>query len=162
MEAVTVALGSNLGDRLSYLRKAALFLDEISEIPVRKSSIWESEPIGNARYTFYNCVAVIGTSKSPAELLKILKTFEQTCGREANPERWGPRILDLDIIRFGERRVAEPNLVIPHPEYHRRRFVLLPVQELEPGWTDPQSGKSVKRMIEQAPPLKIKQTDLDW
>ncbi len=162
METVVVAAGSNLGDRLKNLQHAAHFLEEISSGAVQKASIWESEPVGGAKFTFYNSVAKINTAYSPSSLLQMLKEFEQVCGREKNPERWGPRILDLDIIRFGNLVIENENLIIPHPEYSRRLFVLLPMNEIDGSWVDVTTRKSMSTMLSEAPEIEIKKTNFDW
>ena len=162
METVIIALGSNLGDRLATIQKAGRYLEKLSEMPVRKGSIWESEPVGPARYPFYNTAAEIVTSLLPKDLLLKLKEFEQECGREKNPVRWGPRILDMDIIRYGNLVVDTDNLIIPHPEYKNRLFVLLPMEEIDGNWRDPQNQKTVSEMIITAPQIEIKKTGLYW
>lgn len=162
METVVIAAGSNLGNRLKNLQNAARFLEQISKSPVQKASIWESEPVGGAQFTFYNSVAKISTPHSPDNLLQMLKEFEQLCGREKNPERWGPRILDLDIIRYGDLVIENENLIIPHPEYNRRLFVLLPMNEIDGSWVDITTRKSMSTMLGEAPEIKIKKTKFDW
>lgn len=162
MEEVVVAAGSNLGDRLEYLQKAGKFLEKLSEGPVSKSSIWESEPVGDAKFTFLNSAAKISTGLQPAELLHQLKEFEQTCGREKNPQRWGPRVIDLDIIRYGNLVIHQESLIIPHSEYQKRLFVLLPMLQIDAGWRDPRTGLSVEEMAEQAPGIEIHQTEYSW
>lgn len=162
MEKVTIALGSNLGNRLQTLRKAGEFLSVLSEKPVKKASIWESEPVGGAKYRFYNTVAQISTTLPAAVLLGQLKQFEQQCGREQNPVRWGPRILDLDIIHYGSLAVQNESLIIPHPEYQNRLFVLMPLFEIDNAWHDPVTHTLISDLIEQAPEIEIKKTELTW
>lgn len=162
MEPVIVAVGSNLGDRLTNLQKTGVFLDQLSEKPIEKASIWESEPVGPSKFQFYNTVAKIYTSLPPQELLVRLKEFEQKMGREKNPERWGPRILDLDIIRYSDLVIQTESLIIPHPEYSRRLFVLLPLQEVDPNWTDPKNGKTVSEVVKTAPEMDIHKTEHRW
>lgn len=162
METVVIAVGSNLGDRLDYLKQAGEFLSGLSEGIAKKSSIWESEPVGGAEYTFLNSTVLIETTREPGDLLKLLKKFEQECGREKVPQRWGPRVLDLDIIGFGDLVIDRETLIIPHPEYHRRLFVLCPMKEIIPGWTDPVTLKGLREMIGEAPAIEIKKTDLSW
>ena len=162
MEEVIIAVGSNLGDRLSNLQKAGNFLDSLSKETIEKSSIWESEPVGAAKYTFYNAAAKIKTDLSPLSLLHALKSFEQKCGREKNPDRWGPRILDLDIICYGNLVMDKESLIIPHPEYHERLFVLLPMQEIDKNRRDPVTNKRLDQMIGAAPLIDIKKTQMNW
>ncbi len=162
MEPVIVAVGSNLGDRLSIIQQTGIFLEQLSEIPVEKASIWESEPVGPSKFHFYNTVAKIYTSLSPQKLLAKLKAFEHQMGREKNPERWGPRILDLDIIRYSDLVIQAESLIIPHPEFSRRLFVLLPMQEVDPNWQDPISGKTVSEVVKAAPEMDIHKTEYRW
>ncbi len=162
METVTVAVGSNLGNRLKTIRKAGEFLSGLSVSPIKKASVWESEPVGKAKYRFYNTTAEISTELSPAQLLEKLKSFEQACGREENPVRWGPRILDLDIIRYDNLVMQNEELVIPHPEYSKRLFVLLPMAEINETWLDPITQTPISEMIKNAPEIDIQKTDLNW
>lgn len=162
MEPVIVAVGSNLGDRLSIIQQTGTFLNQISEKPIKKASIWESEPVGPSKFQFYNTAAKIYTSLSPQELLYKLKEFEQKMGREKNPERWGPRILDLDIIRYSNLVIQTESLIIPHPEFSRRLFVLLPMLEIDPNWLDPISGKTVSEAVKEAPEMEIHKTEYRW
>ncbi|MDX1642239.1 MAG: 2-amino-4-hydroxy-6-hydroxymethyldihydropteridine diphosphokinase, partial [Balneolaceae bacterium] len=155
MEPVIIAVGSNMGDRLSYIQKAGEFLENLSEGEIKKSSIWESEPVGDAKYDFLNCAAKIETSLSPEDLLVHLKDFERSCGREANPVRWGPRVVDLDLIGYGDLVIQREGLIIPHPEYSNRLFVLLPLQEIDSEWRDPKSHKSVEQLTDEAPRMDI-------
>lgn len=162
MESVIIAAGSNLGDRHGVLKKAGAFLDTLSAGDVKKSSIWESEPIGPSKYAFLNCAARIKTRLGPAKLLKRLKGFEQQMGRKKNSKRWGPRVLDLDIITWGSLVIHEENLIIPHPEYSKRQFVLLPMSEITHGWIDPITGKTLIDYLKSAPDMQIEKTKLTW
>jgi len=162
MEPVVIAAGSNLGNRQAILQKAGDFLESLSEGAVKKSSVWESEPVGPALYPFLNSVIKIESSMSAVQLLTKLKSFEIEMGREANSERWSPRILDLDIIGYGGLVIHSENLIIPHPEYTRRLFVLLPVKEVDPEWTDPLTGSAINDILDEAPDMKIIKTNLNW
>jgi len=162
MAQVIIALGSNLGNRLHYLQKAAHRLSEISDSKINKSSLWESEPVGNAKYSFLNGVISIETRIKPLILLKKLKDFEQQLGREKEPVRWGPRIIDLDIISYDDLVVQSNSLIIPHPEYRKRLFVLLPLREIEPSWKDPETEESIHNIINKAPLIDIEITDYNW
>ncbi len=162
MESVIIAAGSNLGDRQSMLKNAGKFLDTISETQVQKSSIWESEPVGPSKFTFLNSAAKITTDAQPLELLYVLKEFEQKMGRKKDSPRWGPRILDLDIIAFGRLVIHKESLIIPHPEYSRRLFVLLPMLEITQNWSDPGTQKSLQESLKNAPDMRIDKTKLSW
>lgn len=162
MESVIIGVGSNLGERLQVLQQAGDFLESLSTGSIEKASIWESEPIGPAKFPFLNTVVKIETEKNPTQLLQLLKEFEQKMGREKKPERWGPRILDLDIIAFGDLVIQEENLIIPHSEYRRRLFVLLPLQEVDAKWMDPSTQTSISNMVNKAPDMQIHKTDHTW
>lgn len=162
MEEVIIAIGSNLGDRLTMIRNAGLFLDSLSESDVVRASVWESEPVGGAKYTFLNTAAKITTRLTPTELLKKLKDYERLSGRDANPTRWGPRILDLDIVRYGKLVFENDSLIIPHPEYQNRLFVLLPMKEIDRDWIDPQSRLSLDELIKNAPKMELQKTNDRW
>lgn len=162
MATVVIAAGSNLGDRLEHIQSAGSWLNKLSSGKVLKSSVWESEPVGGAKYTFYNCLAVIESELPAEELLKQLKDFEKKCGREENPVRWGPRVLDLDIIAYNSLAIRSDNLIIPHPEYHNRLFVLLPLKEVLPDWVDPVQAQDIDQMIKNAPSMNIHKTELNW
>lgn len=162
MEQVIVAVGSNLGSREDMINQAGGFLDDISESPVIKSSVWESEPIGPSEFSFLNSVAQIGTSLTPVELLSNLKEFERQSGRKNQHIKWGPRLLDLDIIAFGGLVIQTETLIIPHPEYINRLFVLLPLQDIAPGWVDPVTKTPIISLIKKSPEIQIQKTNLTW
>lgn len=162
MDPVIVALGSNLGNRHKMLKNAGKYLESISGKGILKSSIWESEPVGPAKYTFLNAAVKIYTEQPPSALLATLKSYEKRAGRDLAGRRWGPRILDLDIIACGNLVIHEETLIIPHPEYHRRPFVLLPMKEVFPGWTDPETGRHIDEMVSMAPDMSIEKTNLTW
>ena len=161
METVIVAIGANFGDRLKSFQSASDFLEVLSLKPIVKSSIWESEPVGPAKYTFYNGAVKITTDLSPQNLLDQLKDFEKDAGR-TQTERWGPRVLDLDIIRYGNLVIDKDTLIIPHPEYRKRLFVLKPMLEIDPDWVDISTGTPIQQMVEYAPRMEIEKTDISW
>lgn len=162
MEEVVIATGSNLGNRLDYIQRAGEFLQSLSGGKILKASVWESEPVGGAKFPFLNSAAKIETFLPAEDLLHKLKVFEKQCGREQNPKRWGPRVIDLDIIRYGNLVIQKENLIIPHPEYSKRLFVLLPMLQIDSEWRDPRTGKTVKDMADQAPQIEIHQTSFRW
>lgn len=162
MEEAIIAIGSNLGDRHQMVVKAGEFLHSCSINNLEKSSIWESEPIGGAQFTFYNSVAKIKTSLTPHQLLNKLKQFEQDCGRDPNPTKWSPRVLDLDIICYGNLVMDDDNLIIPHPEYKNRLFVLYPIHEIDQTWRHPKTNELITDLIQKAPDMDITKKDLQW
>ena len=138
MTRAYVGLGSNLGDREQAIRSAAAAIDA-----TRLSTIRETEPWGyEDQPLFLNAVAEIETELGPRELLGELLDVERRLGRErgAGP-RYGPRTIDLDLLLYGDETVSEPNLTVPHPHLHERRFVLEPLSELDAGLVVPGLGR---------------------
>ncbi len=124
-------MGSNVGDRLSYMLKALELLKSLGEV-LRVSTIYESKAWGvvNQR-DFLNCVVKFKTELEPVELLRRLKEIEKLVGRKER-ERWGPREIDIDILLYEKDILMLSFLVVPHPYLTRRDFVLVPLLELEP------------------------------
>jgi 2-amino-4-hydroxy-6-hydroxymethyldihydropteridine diphosphokinase len=131
-ERVYVALGSNLGEREAHLAHARRRLGALPDTRlVAVSRVEETDPIGPvAQGAYLNQMVLLETSLSPAELLAHCRAIEAERGR-ARRERWGPRTLDLDIVRYGARAVQEPDLTIPHPELPNRRFWQREIAEIE-------------------------------
>lgn len=131
---VFLALGSNLGDRAGSLRAALGLLDEDAQIRVVcVSQFHEFDAVGGppGQGAFLNAAVELRTRLSPRSLLALLLTIETRLGRERR-ERWGPRTIDLDLLLFGEQRIEEPELIVPHPRMWERPFVLRPLQEICP------------------------------
>lgn len=162
MARVVIALGSNLNDPHQQLREAGEYLQDISEKDVIKSSIYQSEPIGPSDNDFLNSVAILETSQKPSTLFEQLKEQEIKQGRPSRYPKWTARTLDLDIIAWDDLVIETDSLIIPHQEYTRRLFVLLPLKEVLPDWHDPVSAQHVDQLIEEAPGLKIVKTSLNW
>ena len=129
---VYVALGSNLGDRQAHLHAARTALASLPDTSLLAASkIEETAPLGGKRQPAYlNQMVLLETTLEPRALLLALQAIERQEGRERT-ERWGSRTLDLDIVRFGNRRVSEPDLIIPHPELSNREFWRRELAEIE-------------------------------
>jgi len=132
-EAVFVALGSNVGDREHHLAFAREHLAALPRTTVASvSRVEETAPVGPvAQGPFLNQMVLLLTELSPRALLDHCLAIERAAGRERG-ERWGPRTLDLDIVKYGNRAVCEPGLVVPHPELPNRDFWRRELDELEP------------------------------
>ncbi len=131
MTRVWLALGSNLGDRAGYLKAAREALPQAGVKLVQASRVAETEPIGvKDQPRFLNQVLEVETALEPRPLLEAVKAIEQQLGRTSG-ERWGPREIDIDILRFDGRTVDEPGLHIPHTELRNRPFLLDLLEDLE-------------------------------
>ncbi|MDZ7689648.1 MAG: 2-amino-4-hydroxy-6-hydroxymethyldihydropteridine diphosphokinase [Balneolaceae bacterium] len=162
MATATVGIGSNVGDRLQHLSKAKKFLSDLSKSGLRASSIYISEPVGSSERNFFNAVVQLQTDRSPRVFIKQLKQYEADHGRPKDHPRWEARTIDLDIIAYGDLVIQKDNLIIPHPEYRQRLFVLLPLRELQTNWVDPETDRPVDELIDEAPSLIIHKTKLAW
>jgi len=131
-ERVAIALGSNIGDRARLLAQARAAIERLPDTTlVAASPVEETAPIGPvAQGPFLNQMLLVETGLEPRALLDALLDIERAQGR-VRGERWGPRTIDCDIVLFGERRVREPDLVIPHPELMRREFWLRELKDLD-------------------------------
>ena len=141
-----IGLGSNLGDRASHLNYAISRLRKLLD-HLRASRFRDTVPVGAAgpQPLFLNA-AVTGETAMPArELLDALLAIEDERGRE-RPYPNAPRSLDLDLILFGDARIDEPGLIVPHPRFRERRFVLEPLVEIAPEMKDPVTGKTVREL----------------
>jgi 2-amino-4-hydroxy-6-hydroxymethyldihydropteridine diphosphokinase len=148
---VFLGLGSNLGDREAAMDDAlARLATRAVRVRVR-SSTWLTEPVGGPpQGWFLNAVAGVETALLPAELLAACLAVEREMGR-VRAERNGPRTIDVDILLYGERRIDEPGLTVPHPRLHERRFVLAPLAEVAPALVHPVLGRSVAELLERCP-----------
>ncbi len=142
-----IALGSNLGDRaLAIARATAQLADE--ELSVTRSApIYQTAPVGPpGQPEYYNTVVEVETTKTPDALLDHVKRLEKALGRTESV-RWGPRVIDLDILLYGGDVLRGPRLVVPHPEMHHRAFVLVPLLDLAPELMVPGLGLSVRSLL---------------
>jgi 2-amino-4-hydroxy-6-hydroxymethyldihydropteridine diphosphokinase len=144
---VFVGLGSNVGDRRRFLRKAVEALGRLPGTRVVKvSRVYETSPVGPRQRDFLNAAAEVRTALSPAALLAALKAAERSLGRRPRG-KWGPREIDLDILYFGGRVARRGRLRVPHPRRAERLFVLKPLAELAPRFRDPLLKKTVASLL---------------
>jgi 2-amino-4-hydroxy-6-hydroxymethyldihydropteridine diphosphokinase len=134
-----IGIGSNVGDRIHFSRRAVEELTRAEGVEVSAiSSFYETSPVGGPpQRSFINMVVRISTQLEPRALLELCKRIEDRIGREPSEIKWGPRVIDLDVLTYGEEKTNEPDLEIPHPRMTQRRFVLVPLLEIDPEATDP-------------------------
>jgi len=150
-ENIFLGLGSNVGDRGKYLRRAVDLLSGACGTFLRSSKVYETEPWGNKRQSaFLNQVIEIKTHHQPRELLDYCQHVENTLHRRRYI-RWGPRTIDIDILLYGDVILKEERLTIPHPELKIRRFVLVPLAELVPDLMVPGLQSSVSELLKGCP-----------
>lgn len=143
----TLLLGSNLGDKALYLKRARDLLDRQGVRILGASSIHETEPWGNHdQPTFLNQVICVLSKQEPEEMLALCQLIEQLCDRKRT-EHWGARTLDIDILAAEQLVVNTEALLIPHPLLHQRAFALMPMAELQPDWVHPILQKTTTQML---------------
>jgi len=146
---VYIGLGTNLGARRGNISRAIGLLGEKIDI-ISCSSIYETEPVGRKDQNwFLNCVVAAQTGFSPDVLFELVKDIESRIGRKRGA-RWGPRIIDLDILAYGDMVLKRGELKIPHPEMHRRGFVLIPLGEIAPDFIHPVYKKNIPALLKKA------------
>jgi 2-amino-4-hydroxy-6-hydroxymethyldihydropteridine diphosphokinase len=147
---VFIGLGSNLGDKKRNLQEAIAHLEKSGLVTIVSiSPFYDTEPQGvKDQPNFLNCVIKVLTVKEPEELLTVLKEIERKMGRK-EVGRWGPRIIDLDILFYDTIVLRNNGLRIPHPEAHKRWFVLKPMSDIEPDFEHPVLKKSIRELLEE-------------
>lgn len=144
-----IALGSNLGDSLVIVESA---IEAIARVPgvqlIERSHLYKTAPVGPPQPDYINACVLVYTLLSPDTLLSVLLEIERQFGR-VRRERWGPRLLDLDLLLYGNRIVNTPTLQLPHPRMRDRAFVLWPLAEIAPDWVEPVTLKTMKDLRDQ-------------
>ncbi len=151
METVFIGFGSNVGDRVDYCDRAVTLLSLLPHSRLAGVSLlYETEPVRDrtdpGEGWFLNGVVQLETDMKPRSLLTTLQEIERALGRD-DDDRSGPRTIDLDILFYGDHVMKEPGLTIPHPRLHQRRFVLMPMNELDPLWIHPMLKQSVAQLL---------------
>lgn len=148
MTVVFLGLGSNLGDRHSYLLSAVAKLSSFFPLELKVSSVFESAPyLGKDQPNYLNQVVSGETFMDPIELLQCCAEIEKSLGRKRN-EKWESRTIDIDILYFGQEIIELPELSIPHYDIKNRAFFLFPLQELAQEWIDPQHQSTIAKMVQ--------------
>lgn len=145
MVTVYLSIGSNLGDREKNIFVATKYITKFSKI-VKTSFLYETSPVGylNQPY-FINCALQIDTDLGPISLLTKLKSIEKLLGRKKT-FHWDKRIIDLDILFYSNAIIQTPELIVPHKELHKRKFVLYPLEEIAPDYVHPILKKTVSQL----------------
>jgi 2-amino-4-hydroxy-6-hydroxymethyldihydropteridine diphosphokinase len=161
VDEIVIAVGSNKGQRRRHLCSAYQEVNTL--MPIRSASpVYLSEPVGPSQRNFLNAVWIAETDKDPHQLLATLKEIEQAHGRNLDAPRWSARSLDLDIISYDSLVIQSDTLIIPHSAYRQRLFVLLPLRDLRPDWSDPATDQPIDELIARAPRMHIRRTPLTW
>lgn len=141
-----LSLGSNIGDRKKNLNVACSLLEKAQIKILRSSSIYETQPVDYASQPwFLNQMLEVSAGQIPDDLLRFIKKIEKKMGRKRSLPK-GPRIIDIDIILAGEFIQQTPHLKIPHPQMHKRNFVLVPLREMAPGVVHPVLKKTIESL----------------
>lgn len=144
-------LGANLGDRAETFRRATEAITEQVGSVLGKSGLWETAPWGiTDQPAFLNQVLQVATGFSPSEVLATLLKIERNLGRVRH-EKWGARLIDLDILYFGTQIIHESDLTVPHPHLQNRRFTLAPLAELAPEFVHPVLGLTNGELLARCP-----------
>lgn len=156
MKTIYLALGSNIGDREAHLRAAIGEMSAAGISVLRESPIYETEPVGfTDQRWFLNMVVEAETALFPMQLLARVGKIERKLGRVRTMVN-GPRTIDIDILLYANAVVRTPQLEIPHPRMHERRFVLAPLADLAPALRHPVLRKTVRELLDAAPAEKVR------
>ena len=154
MSAVYIGIGSNLGDRYRNCLRAIELLRQNGLFVTKQSSMYETEPWGvTEQPEFVNMAVETETDLAPMRLLEMLKKIEKEMGRQ-DSMRWGPRIIDLDILLYNDIILNTDSLTIPHPLMHEREFVLGPLSELAGDFIHPVLKKSIRALLKETKLIK--------
>ena len=146
---VTVGLGANVGDPAAAFSTTLTTLTSLGDI-VAVSGLWRTRPLGPEQSDYCNAAVLIGWNNDVMSLLRTCHQLEVAAGRNRSTEqRWGPRVLDLDILMVRDLVWRGPELDLPHPRFHQRAFALVPSAELVPEWVHPFVGRTIGELAEE-------------
>ncbi|MFP4065014.1 MAG: 2-amino-4-hydroxy-6-hydroxymethyldihydropteridine diphosphokinase [Bacteroidales bacterium] len=150
MHRVYLLFGGNQGDVQRAFSLAFSRMQEVGIFPVRESALYKSEPWGMDpnKPDFLNKVVLVKTPMSPGDLLRNLQAIEKQLGRERQAGKVLSRVIDLDILFYDDLVMDSPELTIPHPRLHLRKFTLIPLHEIDPGLTHPRLKQTVSELLE--------------
>lgn len=156
LKKVYLGLGTNLGDKLANLQEAVQLISQSIGAVTLSSSVFKTEPWGiEDQPDFFNQAVLIQTAYEPEEVLEKLLQIERNMGRE-RIQKWGTRIIDLDILLYEDLIINTPTLILPHPFMQDRNFVLVPLAEIAPGFIHPVLEQSILQLLEKSTdPLKV-------
>ena len=145
-----ISVGSNMGEKLENCRRAIEAMGQIKSTRVAACSrFYKTAPVDYLDQDwFVNAAVQLDTRLAPRELLEALHDIQRRAGRTRDPIRFGPRVIDLDIIFYNAAVIETPALVVPHPRMHKRRFVLQPICDIDPSIVHPVIKKSVRHLLE--------------
>lgn len=157
MNTAILLIGSNIGDRLQFLQQAAVLIGLKAGRIVKESSLYETAPWGAVEQPDYlNQALLIESPLQASALLETTLRVEQQMGR-VRRQKWGARVIDIDLIFFNQEVITLPQLKVPHPQMQNRRFVLTPLQEIVPQWVHPILQLTVEQLLEACPdPLPVR------
>jgi 2-amino-4-hydroxy-6-hydroxymethyldihydropteridine diphosphokinase len=152
---IYLSLGSNIGNRAGNMVSALSFLQSSLFIDIKNiSSFYETSPVGRAQRNFYNIAIKAKTNLTPKGLLLLIKQAESILGRKKTI-KWGPRVIDIDILFFGKEVINYANLTVPHKDIQNRLFVLVPLREIAGNFTHPVLKQNINDiLLDQTSPLK--------
>jgi 2-amino-4-hydroxy-6-hydroxymethyldihydropteridine diphosphokinase len=159
MSLAYLGFGSNLGDKISFIEKGLLEIGKrgIGNV-LRRSRMYQTAPVGVTEgCDFVNCAVELTTDLAPRDLLKELRTIEESQGRQRTRDKNSPRTLDIDILFYGHTVISEPDLKLPHPEIASRLFLLTTLKEIRPDLLHPVLHKTVSELLAEAPAAVLQQ-----
>jgi 2-amino-4-hydroxy-6-hydroxymethyldihydropteridine diphosphokinase len=149
---IYLSLGSNLGDRMRNLTRARDAIRDQIGTPISLSGVYESEAWGySSAHSFYNCCLSVCTRLEPLFVLDALLSIEESLGRIRKDEGYADRLIDMDLLFYGDRIQEHPRLKLPHPALEKRRFVLQPLTEIAPELVHPVNGLTIKELLWRCP-----------